>query len=796
MTREDELLRENAALRERLSRLSEASLRINDNLDYDAVLHGVLHSARDLTGAAYGAIVLLDDAGRLQEFLSSGMTPEEGRPLWPDAVRMRFFEYVGSIREPLRPRDFHDYARERGMAEFAPEFTGDAKLSFLAAPIRHGSEHTGALYVDEKAGDFTREDEEALVLFASQAALVIANAGRHREERRARADLETLIETSPVGVVVFDAGTGLPTSFNREARRIVDILWNPDQTVEELLQVVSFRRGDGREFTVREYPLAQELSHGEVVRPEETVISVPDGRSVTVLVNATPIFSDEGVVESVVVTMQDMAEVQELERLRAEFLAMVSHELRAPLTSIKGSTTTVLDEATELEPAVVRQFLRIIDEQADRMNHLVRDLLDVARIETGTLPVNPEPAELSALVDRARSAFISSGLRNSLTIDIDPDLPLVLADRQRMVQVLVNLLSNAARQSAESSTIVVSAVSEGFHVAVSVTDEGRGIPAESLPLLFRKFSQTQPEDQGGDTGLGLAICKGIVEAHGGRIWAESEGLGLGARFTFTLPTVGQASNVAAGRPSPVARRRSPPELNPASDRVPILAVDDDPQALRYIRDALAAAGYAPVVTGDPQEAVRLMSEAKPQLALLDLMLPGADGIELMQSIRAIADVPVIFISAYGREELIARAIDMGAVDYVVKPFSQTELAARIRGALRRRETTEPSEPYALGDLTIDFNERRVTLAGQRVPLMAMEYRLLAELAANAGRVMTYEVLLERIWGDKSNGDVRPMRTIISQLRRKLGEDADQPTYIFTETRVGYRMPRGRTAQPE
>ncbi len=796
MNREDELLREIDALRARLSRLSEASLRINDSLDFDAVLHGVLHSARDLTGAAYGAIILLDDTGHLQEFLSSGMTPEEGRPLWPHEVRMRFFEYVGNIREPLRLRDFHDYARERGMTEFSPDITGDANLSFLAAPIRHGSEHTGAVYVDEKEGEFTQEDEETLVLFASQAALVIANARRHREERRVRADLETLLETSPVGVVVFDARAGVPTSFNREARRIVDNLWNPDQTVEDLLQVVTFRRGDGREFTVREYPLAQAMSYGEVVRAEETVISVPDGRSVTVLVNATPIFSDEGAVETVVVTMQDMAEVQELERLRAEFLAMVSHELRAPLTSIKGSTTTVLGEAAELEPAVVRQFLRIIDEQADRMNHLVGDLLDVARIETGTLPVNPEPAELAALVDRARNAFVSSGGRNNLIIDIDPDLPLVLADRQRMVQVLVNLLSNAARQSAVSAAIRVSAESEGIHVAVSVTDEGRGIPAETLPLLFRKFSQAQPEDQGSDTGLGLAICKGIVEAHGGRIWAESEGLGLGARFTFTLPTVGQVPVRTSGEPSSASRRRSPRELNDAIERAPILAVDDDPQALRYIRDSLVAAGYAPVVTGDPEEAVRLMSEANPQLALLDLMLPGADGIELMQAIRAIADVPVIFISAYGREELIARAIDMGAVDYVVKPFSQTELAARIRGALRRRETAEPSEPYVTGDLVIDFNERRVTLAGQPVPLMALEYRLLAELAANAGRVMTYERLLERVWGEKSNGDVRPMRTIISQLRRKLGEDSENPNYIFTETRVGYRMPKGRPAQPE
>ena len=205
----------------------------------------------------------------------------------------------------------------------------------------------------------------------------------------------------------------------------------------------------------------------------------------------------------------------------------------------------------------------------------------------------------------------------------------------------------------------------------------------------------------------------------------------------------------------------------------VLAVDDDSQALRRIRDTLAGAGYQPVVTGDLEEALRLIRVEKPHLALLDLMLSGSDGIALMQDILAIFDVPVIFLSAYGREELVAGAFDMGAVDYVVKPFSPTELAARIRATLRRREAPGPTEPYVHGDLVLDFAQRRVTLGDRPVPLVAMEYRLLAELAANAGRVLTYERLLERVWGEEGGSDVRPMRTIVSKLRRKLGDDADQ-----------------------
>ena len=463
----------------------------------DIVLQETLDSARSLTGAGRGAMTTVDDIGQLEDFITSGVTHQDHQLLVDLPGGLEFFAYLTSLPEPLRVADLSSHIASVGLPDLGPPLGPVG--SFLSVPIRHRGSYVGHLYLSDKleGGEFTQEDEETLVLFASQAALAIANARRHREEQRARADLETLIDTSPVGVAVLDVATGTPKSFNREARRIVDSLRNPDQTPEDLLAVLTFRRADGREFSLRELPLEQVLSTGETVRAEEIVLKVPDGRSVTVLLNATPIYSVDGEVESMVVTVQDMAAVEELERLRAEFLAMVSHELRAPLTSIKGSAATVLGATEDLDPAVVRQFFRIIEDQADHLNDLVTDLLDVARIETGTLPVSPEPAEVAVLVERARNAFSSAGGRNSLAIDMEPDIPLVMADRRRMVQVLGNLLSNAARNSSEVSVIRVRAVRDGAHVAVSVTDEGRGIPAESLPLLFRKFSWPGPRSRVG-----------------------------------------------------------------------------------------------------------------------------------------------------------------------------------------------------------------------------------------------------------------------------------------------------------
>ena len=786
MTQLDYRDRRIAALQERLTRLSEASLSINDSLDPDAVLQRALDSARRLIGARYGVMTTLDEFGNLEDFLASGMTPGEAQQMWEMPGGMELFEYLRTVPGPLRVPDFAGHARSMGLPEFLPPAPMSA---FLSVPIRHREDEVGNIHMakGEPGQEFNREDEETLVMFASQAALVIANSRRYRDERRARTSLETLVETSPVGVVVFDAQMGAPISFNRESVRIVESLRDLDQPPERLLEEMTCRRADGREFSLREWPLAEALSAGETVRAEEIALSVPDGRSVTALLNATPIRTKEGELESFVVTLQDMTPLKDLERLRAEFLGMVSHELRTPLTSIRGSATTMQETSEELDSAE-RQFLRIIVDQADSMRELIDDLLDVARIETGTLPVSPEPVEVARLVDRARIIFLSAGGRSNLDIDVEHGLPLVMADRRRIVQVLGNLLSNAARHSPESSAIRVSAALDGVHVAVSVTNEGQGIPPERLPGLFRRLSMGAGEEGGRGAGLGLAICKGIVEAHGGRIWAQSEGTSLGARFTFTIPALEESG--AQSLSYPESRRRG-------STGKPVLVVDDDPQMLMHVRNALLGEGYDPMVVADPEEAVPMARDNPPRLVLLDMMLPDYDGIRLMRDLFRIADAPVIFLSAYGDDQMVAQAFEEGAADYIVKPFTTTELLARVKAALLRQDNRYGealSKPYVLGDLTIDYAERRVSVAGSPISLTSKEYDLIYVLSINSGRVLTHGQLLRRLWDSKKPGDVRGLRTLMRRLRRKLGENASDPTYFFSEPRVGYRMAKSENQE--
>ena len=564
-----------------------------------------------------------------------------------------------------------------------------------------------------------------------------------------------------------------------------------NRSLDVVLDELTVRRPDGREMGIDELPVTRALSSGKTVRAEEIVISQEGGPAVTTLINARPIYSDDGGIVSVVATMQDMTPLEDVARQRAGFLDMVSRALRAPLATIKGSTATVLGLPSELDQAEMLQYFEIIGDQADRMRELTNELFDVAQIDLGRLSIARQPTSLKEVVEEAIGAFENGRARERIGVDLPEILPQIYADKPRVVQVLTTLLYNASQVAPRESKIRVTALTSEGHVDVSVTNGGRGMSEEQLANVFKKFYRI---DDGvgrgriGQTGLGLAICKGIVEAHGGRIWAESEGPSHGSRFTFTIPvvTLEEVSEVAATPP-----RRPPMNLGVGlREQATILGVDDDPRSLRLLRNALSDTGLAPFVTTDLEEAGRIIKEEAPHLVLLGGASLRKEGFAPIKRISEIADAPVIFLSERERDQDIAIAFEMGASDYIVKPFSRNELLARIRVALSRRTASlhaRPLETFVLGDLVINFAEHHVAVAGSPVQLTATEYELLFQLSTNAGRVLTHNHLLERVWGQGYSGDSRLLRTYVKYLRQKLGDDASNPKYILTEPRVGYRM---------
>jgi two-component system KDP operon response regulator KdpE len=222
----------------------------------------------------------------------------------------------------------------------------------------------------------------------------------------------------------------------------------------------------------------------------------------------------------------------------------------------------------------------------------------------------------------------------------------------------------------------------------------------------------------------------------------------------------------------------------------ILVVDDEAPMRKYLSANLKARGYGVTTAEDGTEALQLLAERSFDLLILDIMMPGPDGLALLQAVRRSSSVPVLILSARGRETDKVQALDLGADDYLTKPFGVEELLARVRAALRRADTTGRSSTttYRRGDLEVDFDARHARLEGAQVSLTQKEYDLLAYLARNAGKVLTHRQILHAVWGGQYGDEAGYLWTYIRRLRRKLEPEPQNPRYLLTEPGVGYHMP--------
>ncbi len=234
----------------------------------------------------------------------------------------------------------------------------------------------------------------------------------------------------------------------------------------------------------------------------------------------------------------------------------------------------------------------------------------------------------------------------------------------------------------------------------------------------------------------------------------------------------------------------------------ILAADDDPQLLRLMTRNLQLEGYDILAASDGQQALELIESNTPDLVLLDVMMPKMDGFTVCYRVREFSAVPIIIVTARGQDQDKVRGLDLGADDYLTKPFSVDELLARVRAVLRRAQFTTKENAQGLrattttGELTVDYSQHMVIMAGHEIPLTPTEYRIIAYLAQNVGRVVTQDLLLEHVWGPEYLGESHMLQVNINRLRRKMEVDPTQPRYILTKVGVGYSLASHPVGTPE
>jgi two-component system KDP operon response regulator KdpE len=442
--------------------------------------------------------------------------------------------------------------------------------------------------------------------------------------------------------------------------------------------------------------------------------------------------------------------------------------------------------STPSRSARVREFIQIIDDQSERLQELIDNLLSLSQLEAGALRLRRELVALPPIVHSVLRQMQDRLGRLRVQAEAPPTLPQVSADPRRIEQVVSNLLDNARKFSPDGGVITLRAVPQGGEVIVTVYDQGPGIPISEHEHVFERFYQVaQPATrQVGGSGLGLAICKSLVEAHGGRIWIDPS-YRSGAAISFSLPAVpgDESARVAPGA-NLLARE--------TVGATHVLVVDDDPALRRILDSGLEEAGYHVRSVVEAQAALDVVTQQTLDVILLDLMLPGIDGITLCKQLREWTNIPIIMLTARAAEQDIVRGLQVGADDYVTKPFHLNELVARIEAVLRRTKAdVVPGELSLIqtGDLVVDLAQRRVMVADRQVDLTPTEYGILTHLARHLGQVLTHEQILKAVWGDDHGDENQYLWVHIAHLRQKIEPDTRQPHYIITDRGVGYRLAR-------
>lgn len=539
--------------REYLLRITRA---MTSRLDLPSLLKLILSSAAEMVGCRAGLIVLQNDnpkPGQKQTILG----PFEARAVYNIPPKyLRAFEPLLHVvpptdsRSPDEGEELSDsyYLELQSRVRQVEEQLGITLGQVVGLPLLFENELLGIIYLFRAEYAFTEMDWEFLQGFAHQAAIAVRNARLYDQLETERSRLAAIIDNSADGILILDEDRRVAV-MNQALSAMVGM------TEEEVQgrpchEVLSLENVVGEDLCQPDVDLS---ALGETGTRCEGDLVRPGGSRVTLSVTYTPLIDENtGELVNIIVSLHDITQFREEEEMKSTFTSIISHELKTPVSLIKGYAQTLARPDADWDAEVARQGLQVIEEESDRLEALINNLLDVSRIQASGLQLDFADVDIVALVGKVAAAYRTQTSNHQIEVDFPEQLPLVWGDEERLRQVFTNLVGNALKYSPDGGLIRIGgwlekgtaqdAVELGINeaperVVVYVADQGIGIPESELRHVFERFYRVDSSlrRSTAGSGLGLFLAKAIVEAHGGQIWARSEA-GKGTTFFVALPT--------------------------------------------------------------------------------------------------------------------------------------------------------------------------------------------------------------------------------------------------------------------
>lgn len=509
----------------------KAALAVASELDLETVLQRIVDLARAVVPARYAALGVAGTDHEIVRFVTSGITPEERALLGPPPKGHGLLGELIRVGKPLLIEDMSRDPRSVGFPPHHPPMR-----SLLGVPILLAGRALGNLYLSERedGAPFDEADLKAVQLLAAHAAAAIDRAQLFRRAEEQRDQLRVILDSLPSGVLIERVPHGEIELANTAALAMIFEGDQPAAGGPVAGRDVRWRQADGT-------PLPDDLRPGVRARRGLSVLNHQlelerrDGGCLPVLTQAAPLRDQAGEITGAVVVLQDVSRLREAEQLKDDFLALVSHEFRTPLTAIHGGAHLLARQGDELDEATRRELLTDIAHESERLDGMLRNMLDLAAIMAGRLTPSREPLAVGAIARQVAGEVGARSPRHRFVVDVAADPPAASGDAALLGQVLRNVYENAVKYAPEGGEVRVTATCGDGRLTLHVTDEGNGIAAEHVPHVFERFRRPGADPTTRGMGLGLYLSRLLIEAQGGRITASSPGPGGGATFSVALP---------------------------------------------------------------------------------------------------------------------------------------------------------------------------------------------------------------------------------------------------------------------